>query len=285
MKTIIIKANSILCIIFCLMLTTSLKSQAVYDTLYSYPDTTTFNNWSITVVSDIVNLAVTFWPDSSWEYYQIEQLIFSVPEGVDTTALFYFFISHGETPQDSIILMKEIDYNGLPRYPNLAQIILAPPILLNNTKRFYLSGPFIYTLSISNWLNFGVPGQYAFWQSSNEWVEDLDCYFDLKVVIKKNLTAVDDKLTSPLLFNLEQNFPNPFNSQSIIRYNSPEMGEAKLYIYDVLGNKVYSDLNNSVSIGQNQFAVNSKNIVSGVYFYSVTVNNKYSSTKKMILLK
>lgn len=285
MKTIIIKTNSILCIIFFLMLSPSLKSQAVYDTLYSFPDTTRFSNEVIIVVDDIVDLAVTFWPDTTWEYYQIEKVLFSVPEGVHPNSNFYLYLSLGNKPEDSIIHIKKVYYDSIPRYPEIAQITFDPPIIINEKSFFYVSSSFIYTLSISNILGEPVLGQFAFWHSLNQWIEYVPVYFNLKVVVKKNLTDIKDTQILPIEFSLDQNFPNPFNSQSNIRYNSPEMGEAKLNIYDVLGNKIYSELNNSVSIGQNQFAVNSKNIVSGVYFYSVTVNNKYSSTKKMILLK
>jgi hypothetical protein len=267
------------------MLSPILKSQAVYDTLYSFTDTTTFYNTTIIVVDDITNLAVKFGMDSTWESYQIEEVICSVPTGIDTTGWNYFFFSLGELPEDSLIYTKQVFNNSLSFFPEITSIRLDTPLVINNHSSFFVSGGFFNILSISQLFAEGIPNQFAFWYTPRVWVEYVPYYFNLKVVIKKNLTEVDDAKIQPTEFILEQNFPNPFNSQSIIIYNSPEMGEAKLNIYDVLGNKIYSDLNNSVSIGQNQFAVNSKNIVSGVYFYSVIVNNKYSSTKKMILLK
>ena len=142
-----------------------------------------------------------------------------------------------------------------------------------------------FFLSVTQDLGYAVPGQYAFWFTPYEWIEYVPYYFNLKVVIKKNLTDVEEESFSPDIFNLEQNFPNPFNSQSKIRFNSPEAGIATLKIYDILGNIVYSDISRSVSSGQNEFVINSNDLVSGVYFYNVTVNNKYNSTKKMILLK
>ena len=67
------------------------------------------------------------------------------------------------------------------------------PLVINNKNSFYISGGFFNFLSISQYFNEGIAGQYAYWYSIFEWIELVDCYFNLKVVVKKNLTAVDDQ--------------------------------------------------------------------------------------------
>lgn len=284
MKTIIIKTNSILCIIFFLMLSPSLKSQAVYDTLYSFPDTTRFSNEVIIVVDDIVNLAVTFWPDTTWEYYQIEKVLFSVPEGVHPNSNFYLYLSLGNKPEDSIIHIKKVYYDSIPRYPEIAQITFDPPIIINEKSFFYVSSSFIYTLSISNILGEPVLGQFAFWHSLNQWIEYVPVYFNLKVVVKKNLTDIKDTQILPIEFSLDQNFPNPFNPRTKITYSIKEEGLVTLKIYDVLGKEIATLVNENKPSGNYEAEFDASQLPSGIYIYKLQAGS-FISSKKMLLLK
>jgi len=293
-----IKNYSICLLIAFLFFSTSIKSQAVYDTLYSFPDTTSFLNEGIIVIDDIVNLAVTYWPDSSWEYYQVEKILFAVPQGIDTTGYSYLYLSIGDLPEDSIIYIEQVFYDIIPLYPDIAVIIFDEPVIINSQTLFYLSGPFINTLSISNWLNFGVPGQYAFWHSSNEWVENLDCYFNLKVVVKKNLTNVEEQSELKKEFSLSQNYPNTFKPSTNIQYSLSSTQFVTLKVYDVLGREVATLVNAEKSAGSydvdfnSEEALNTTSLPSGIYFYQLRVGDSSTSTgqsfvetKKMILMK
>ncbi|GEM_PF-3708197 len=286
MKTKLIEPSSIfLFFITCLLLMTlEAKPQEIYDTLYLHPDTTNFNDNSITIVGDITNIAVRFTVDSSWDNYQIEKIIFTQPNGVDTNGYSYLFLSLGEMPEDTIIYYKQIFWNN-PPFPVNNELLIETPIIISKHKSFYLSGGFFFVLSISNYLEYGIPGEYAFWYSQYNWVEYVPVYFNLKVIVKKNLTNVDESPLKPNNFLLEQNYPNPFNSQTKIIYNAPENGNAELEIYDILGNKMYSLSTSSTQIGYNEFTLNAENFVSGVYLYKVTINKKFSSMKKMVVLK
>jgi hypothetical protein len=265
-------------------MTLEAKPQEIYDTLYLHPDTTNFNDNSITIVGDITNIAVRFTVDSSWDNYQIEKIIFTQPNGVDTNGYSYLFLSLGEMPEDTIIYYKQIFWNN-PPFPVNNELLIETPIIISKHKSFYLSGGFFFVLSISNYLEYGIPGEYAFWYSQYNWVEYVPVYFNLKVIVKKNLTNVDESPLKPNNFLLEQNYPNPFNSQTKIIYNAPENGNAELEIYDILGNKMYSLSTSSTQIGYNEFTLNAENFVSGVYLYKVTINKKFSSMKKMVVLK
>ncbi len=93
---------------------------------------------------------------------------------------------------------------------------------------------------------------------------------------------------NPSEFLLQQNYPNPFNPTTKIRYTIPSVGMAmpsvQLKIYDVLGNGVATLLNREQSAGNYEINFNAAGLPSGVYYYTLTVNN-FIQTKKMILIK
>ena len=99
-----------------------------------------------------------------------------------------------------------------------------------------------------------------------------------------------DRFNIPLLYSLENNFPNPFNPTTRIDYSIPINSDIKLTIYDLLGNKVKTLIDNKYQSagfktikwnGTNEFGAKTS---SGVYFYALKAGNFYQ-TKKMILIK
>ncbi len=88
----------------------------------------------------------------------------------------------------------------------------------------------------------------------------------------------------PKTFLLEQNYPNPFNPSTTIRYQLPAAGEVKLEVYDVLGKKVATLVNERQAAGVYQALWNASGLASGVYFYRLQAGN-FVATKKMMLVK
>lgn len=88
----------------------------------------------------------------------------------------------------------------------------------------------------------------------------------------------------PVSFELKQNFPNPFNPNTIIKYQVAESGFVQLKVYDLLGNEISVLVNEEKEPGEYQIEFNASNLAGGIYFYRMT-SAKYSSTRKMILLK
>ena len=86
---------------------------------------------------DITNLAVKFFTDSTWESYQIEEVICSVATGFDTTGWNYFFFSLGELPEDSLIYTKQVFSNSLSSFPEIIKLNLIR-LLLSITKEVFL---------------------------------------------------------------------------------------------------------------------------------------------------
>ena len=88
----------------------------------------------------------------------------------------------------------------------------------------------------------------------------------------------------PDKFELSQNYPNPFNPVTNLRFGIPESGFTTLKIYDVLGNKVATLVNELLSPGNYQVQWDGSSFASGVYYYKLETNS-FSETRKMFLLK
>ena len=129
------------------------------------------------------------------------------------------------------------------------------------------------------------------------WVEYVPYYFNLKVVVKKNLTDVEGQPELLKEFSLSQNYPNPFNPSTNIQYSISSTQFVTLKVYDVLGNEVATLVNEEKSAGSyevkfNTEALNTTSLPSGVYFYQLRAGNpstgsgqSFVETKKMILMK
>jgi hypothetical protein len=83
---------------------------------------------------------------------------------------------------------------------------------------------------------------------------------------------------------LYQNFPNPFNSFTEIIYQLPKSGLVQLKVFDLLGSEVSVLVNEVKSAGKYEISFDASNLPSGVYLYSLRVND-FVQNNKMTLLK
>lgn len=88
----------------------------------------------------------------------------------------------------------------------------------------------------------------------------------------------------PERYMLENNFPNPFNPTTNIKFQLPQKSFVRLTIYDMLGREVQTILNEEVTAGFYNFTFNAFELNSGIYFYKLETN-KFSDTKRMVLVK
>jgi hypothetical protein len=89
----------------------------------------------------------------------------------------------------------------------------------------------------------------------------------------------------PTEYMLYQNYPNPFNPGTTIEFSLPEdVSNAKLSIYNVLGEKVAELVNNALVAGKYSYQWIASNVATGLYIYELRTD-KFVSVKKMILLK
>lgn len=85
-------------------------------------------------------------------------------------------------------------------------------------------------------------------------------------------------------YALNQNFPNPFNPSTTIKYQIPKAGLVTLKIYDILGNVVATLVNETKDQGSYNVTFDTSRLASGVYIYQIK-SNEYISSKKMMLIK
>ena len=99
------------------------------------------------------------------------------------------------------------------------------------------------------------------------------------------ITQLDNGI--PLEYSLDQNFPNPFNPTTKIRFGLPEISDVSLKIYDILGKEVATLVNTSLRAGYYEYYWRAVNHASGIYFYIIDVKSGkgFRKVKKMILVK
>jgi hypothetical protein len=103
-------------------------------------------------------------------------------------------------------------------------------------------------------------------------------------------TGVPTSEDLPQEFLLHQNFPNPFNPSTKVRFDVPISGTVSLKVYDVLGREVATLMNERVTPGSYEVNFNATGFASGVYFYRIDATlmnggNGFVQVKKMLLLR
>ena len=88
----------------------------------------------------------------------------------------------------------------------------------------------------------------------------------------------------PTEFAMHQNFPNPFNPETTIRFDIPEAVNVELTIYNTRGQVVMRPVAERLAPGYYHVVINGKYMSSGMYFYRMRAG-KFIQTKKLILLK
>jgi hypothetical protein len=97
-------------------------------------------------------------------------------------------------------------------------------------------------------------------------------------------SAIDNENESINNFTLYQNFPNPFNPSTKIMWKSVINAHQNLSVYDILGNKISTLIDEFRPAGNYEFNFDGSALSSGVYYYKLIAGN-YIETKKMVLIK
>ncbi len=170
----------------------------------------------------------------------------------------------------------------------------------------------------------GVSGTESYWSSTTDaanparaWTVDFNGYDSLNNYLAGNIhpllkkagvsepgtalvrcvrgggiSVTSIRRTTPALaqnFTLEQNFPNPFNPSTTIRFNLNRASDISLTIYNMLGQKVRSLINKRVTAGNHRVVWDGRNalqntVSSGIYFYQLKSGNQIM-VKKMLLVR
>jgi len=137
------------------------------------------------------------------------------------------------------------------------------PVQLHNNKQYTL---IIWSYTNSKQINNN-------WNKGAYSVEWCEFFVD---TLQKN-----EKLT------LLQNFPDPFNSRTIIKYSLPDAGNISIKIFNIIGQEITTLIDQEQLAGEHYILWNGKNysendVASGVYFYNMTLDNQSISRKMML---
>jgi len=109
---------------------------------------------------------------------------------------------------------------------------------------------------------------------------EVKTHFDQSTGIGKDL---DSHL--PLENRLMQNYPNPFNPKTVISYQLSVNSNVDLSIYNMLGQMVMQLVSGVQPAGNYKIDWDASDFASGVYFYTLSINNAFTQSKKLLLLK
>ena len=105
--------------------------------------------------------------------------------------------------------------------------------------------------------------------------------------IIKNDLLNDVKVVSnqtPMNFNLYNNYPNPFNPVTKIKFSIPKTSYVTLKVYTILGNEIATLVDEEITLGNYEVDFNASGLPSGVYFYKVE-SGAFTKANKMLLLR
>jgi hypothetical protein len=104
------------------------------------------------------------------------------------------------------------------------------------------------------------------------------------IVAKRLPTGISGTFTEINEYKLYENYPNPFNPTTKIKFDVVKSGTVRIMVYDITGREIQTLVNERLQPGTYETTFDGSQLTSGVYFYRM-VTDGYSETKRMILVK
>jgi predicted esterase len=98
------------------------------------------------------------------------------------------------------------------------------------------------------------------------------------------IDGIADAYTVPSQYRLEQNYPNPLNPSTTIKFELPKASMVRLSVFDMLGREVSVLVNERRDAGVHEVKFDGSNLASGVYFYRMKAGD-FVQSRKLLLLK
>lgn len=109
-------------------------------------------------------------------------------------------------------------------------------------------------------------------------------YFSVQRTQLCSAVSVDSDPTQVYTFRLQNNYPNPFNPSTIINYEIPEASNVTLSVFNILGQRVATLVNEQKPAGVHQIQFDASNMASGSYIYRLEAGDHVQS-RQMLLIK
>ncbi|NNG25932.1 MAG: T9SS type A sorting domain-containing protein [Ignavibacteriaceae bacterium] len=128
-----------------------------------------------------------------------------------------------------------------------------------------------------DWVELPEGHSWGLWRAT---IDKMLIYF-----FPSTASEVEDEGTHlPESFYLRQNFPNPFNPTTNIKFRTTDLGFVSLKVYDILSNEITTLVNDVKPAGSYEVIFSASELTSGVYFYTLQAG-QYIETRKMTLLR
>jgi hypothetical protein len=119
-------------------------------------------------------------------------------------------------------------------------------------------------------------------QSYYGWTVDKWIYQGTLPVIPLKVEKIGNEI--PVGYELKQNYPNPFNPSTIIEFSIPERQHVSLKIYTILGQEVFTLIDDELEPGKYKVIFDAKGLASGTYIYTLRAG-KFVESKKLMFVK
>jgi hypothetical protein len=194
--------------------------------------------------------------DATSEAYKTNIVTTSLPNGFINTPYDQTIEARGGTPPYTFVLYSGSIPPGLDLNASTGAITGTPTVL----------GDYTFTIRVTD---SSAPQQ----TDDQEYMVNIGIFDD-----------IEETPAQPTDFILLGNYPNPFNSSTVINLELPSPGPVRIEIYDILGKRVVTAFDGYMNSGRNEVIWNANEMTSGVYFYRVTSGNR-TATQRMILIK
>ena len=178
-------------------------------------------------------------------------------------------------------IWRTVKHNGIQGNPELLATI-------NSGVETYTDNEYIKTQSMEDVLQYDVRAKYT---SSDSYIigdySDPDWMMiygaEVRVASDNNKELIKLAMELPTEYSIN-NYPNPFNPTTKIKYQLPQDDFVTIRVYDVLGNEVANLVNKMRQAGYYEINFDGSSLSSGIYIYALQTNN-FSLSKKMLLIK
>lgn len=183
-------------------------------------------------------------------------------------------LSHG-TKGKALVYEPASTRNG--KWDKGESIILRPTFLQHN-------------LDLTWQINFSFPADIAPAQGDTLFISTIKGLSPADTFIFRAdsnfiLTSINGNSLVPISNALYNNYPNPFNPTTAIKFTLINNANVELRVYDILGREVRNLLSGEVTSGEHTVQFDASYLASGVYIYQLKVNGSILQTRKMLLLR
>ncbi len=211
-----------------------------------------------------------------------------------------YYLNNNNTPPNKIPIVKNIAGPINPGGVQTGnQIMLADILAAAQTDADYIDlKKTIPDFTTADSVDYNPPAMFWVYARTINWYANNDStmpnYATVRECSAPDTWTYGDTVTSvevgenqnflPGNFELQQNFPNPFNPATAIEFQLPNPGKVTLKVYDPLGREVATLVDSEMENGIHKINFNGSALPSGIYFYKLS-SEKYSLVRKMMLLK